>query len=136
LVLVQKYDFIVIGLIEYGFRPKMAKLPEQTTETINRLKQQSLDIVDTALETEFTLFELFGETDQTIPFFEDLKTVAEDAKTSFSRLSNLQLRIAEAQPRAAFDMLELLAQVIERTNIRFPVWERNVQEVKSEYNLS
>jgi hypothetical protein len=113
----------------------MAKLPEQTTETINRLKQQSLDIVDTALESEFTLFELFGETDQTISFFEDLKTVAEDAKASFSRLSNLQLRIAEAQPRAAFDMLELLAQVIERTNIRVPVWERNVQEVKSEYNL-
>jgi hypothetical protein len=113
----------------------MAKLPEQTTETINLLKQQSLNILDTALEVEFTLFELFGETDQTIPFFEDLKTVAEDAKTSFSRLSNLQLRIAEAQPRAAFDMLELLAQVIERTNVRVPVWERNVQEVKSEYNL-
>jgi hypothetical protein len=86
----------------------MAKLPKQTTETINHLKQQSLDIVNTALETEFTLFELFGETDQTISFFEDLKTVAEDAKASFSRLSNLQLRIAEAQPRAAFDMLELL----------------------------
>lgn len=113
----------------------MAKLPEHITETINRLKQRSLDIVDKALETEFTLFKFFGETDQTISFFEDLKTVAEDAKSSFSRLSNLQLRIAEAQPRAAFDMLELLAQAIERTNIRVPVWERSIQEVKSECNL-
>jgi hypothetical protein len=114
----------------------MAKLPEQTTETINHLKQQSLDIVDEALETDFTLFEVFGETDRTISFFEDLKTVAEDAKSSFSRLSNLQLRIAESQPHASFDMLELLAQVIVRTSTRIPAWERSVQEVKIEWNLS
>jgi hypothetical protein len=113
----------------------MAKLSEHTTKTINLLKQTSLDIVDKALETEFILFELFGETDRTISFFEDLKTVAEDAKLSFSRLSNLQLRIAEAQPSAEFDMLELLAQVIERTSVRIPAWERSVQEVKIEWNL-
>jgi hypothetical protein len=39
-------------------------------EIINRLKQQSLDIVDVALETEFALVKLFGETDQTIFFLE------------------------------------------------------------------
>lgn len=113
----------------------MAKLPTETTETINRLKQQALEIVDEATAAEFTLFELFGETDQTMPFFEDLKTVAEDAKSSFSRLSNFQLRIAEAQPIAASDMLELLAQVIARTIIRIPAWKRSVQEVKLEWNL-
>ncbi len=70
-----------------------------------------------------------------MPFFEELKTVAEDAKSSFSRLSNLQLRIAKAQPIAASDMLELLAQVIARTTTRIPAWERSVQEVKLEWNL-
>lgn len=113
----------------------MAKLPIETTETINRLKQQSLGIVDEATVAEFTLFELFGETDQTMPFLEDLKTVAEDAKSSFSRLSNLQLRIAEAQPIAAPDMVELLAQVIARTTTRIPAWRRSIEEVQIEWNL-
>jgi len=44
----------------------MAKLPEETTETINSLKQQLLDIVDEATAVEFALFERFGETDRTI----------------------------------------------------------------------
>ncbi|MBW4618963.1 MAG: hypothetical protein KME17_06350 [Cyanosarcina radialis HA8281-LM2] len=114
----------------------MAKLPPETTEIINRLKDRSLAIVDAATATEFTMFEIFGETDRTVPFFEDIKTVAEDAKSSFSRLSNLQLRIAEAQPIAAVDILELLAQTINRTSNRIPAWERSIEEVRLEWNLS
>ncbi|MBW4622106.1 MAG: hypothetical protein KME17_22480 [Cyanosarcina radialis HA8281-LM2] len=62
--------------------------------------------------------------------------MAEDAKSSFSRLSNLQLRISEAQPIAAADMLELLSQGIDRTNNRILAWERSIEEVRLEGNLS
>jgi 3-methyladenine DNA glycosylase/8-oxoguanine DNA glycosylase len=113
----------------------MAKLSSETTVTINDLKQRSLEIVDKATAVEFNIFERFGETDQTVPFFEELVTVAEDAKSTFTRLSNLQLRIAEAQPIAASDMLELLTQVIARTTIRMPAWERSIEEVQIELNL-
>ena len=113
----------------------MAKLPPETTETVNRLKQQSLDIVDEATAAELALFELCGETDQTMPFLDDLKTVIEDATSSFSQLSTLQLNIARTQPNTAPAMLGLLAQAVARTQARIPAWERSIEEVKMEWNL-
>lgn len=113
----------------------MAKLPEQTTVTINSLKQQLLDIVDDATAVEFVLFERFGETSRTISVLEQLKSVAEETASWFSQLSTLQLRIAQAQPIASADMLELLAQVIERTQLRLPAWKRSIQEVEIDWNI-
>ena len=64
-----------------------------------------------------------------------MKNVAEEAESSFSQLSTLQLQIAQAQPNATPDMLYLLAQVISRTQARIPALERSIQEVKMEWNL-
>lgn len=113
----------------------MAKLPEQTTVTINTLKQQSIEIVEQATATEFTLFQFFGETDETVSYLDEMKNVAEEAASSFSQLSTLQLNIAQAQPTASSAMLNLLAQVIERTQAKIPALARSVQEVKIEWNL-
>jgi outer membrane PBP1 activator LpoA protein len=88
--------------------------------TIKQLKQKSLEILHQVTATEFMIFEQFGETDQTIALFEELTTIAEDAKASFSRLNNLQLRIAETQPVIASDMLERLTQAIARITNRIP----------------
>jgi hypothetical protein len=113
----------------------MAKLPEATTETVNSLKQQLLDIVDRATAVEFALFERFGETDRTIIVLDELKNVSQEAASWFSQLSNLQLWIAEAQPVATSDMLELLAQRIASTQFKIPAWERSIQEVEIDWNL-
>lgn len=110
----------------------MAELPSEMVVIINQLKQQALDILNQATAIEFTIFDQFGETDQTIPFFEELTTIAEDAKASFTRLSNLQLRIAEAQPIIVSDMLELLTQAIDRITNRIPAWQRSLEEVQLE----
>lgn len=40
----------------------MAKLPQETSETIWSLKRRLLDIVEEATAAEFNLFEGFGET--------------------------------------------------------------------------
>jgi hypothetical protein len=56
--------------VAYAVVPLVLHRAIAPVEIINRLKQQSLDIVDVALETEFALFKLFGETDQTISFLE------------------------------------------------------------------
>ena len=113
----------------------MAKLPEQTTVTINTLKQQSIEIVEQATATEFTLFHFFGETDEIVSYLDEMKNIVEEAASSFSQLSTLQLNIAQAQPTASSTMLNLLAQVIERTQTKIPALARSVQEVKIEWNL-
>jgi 3-methyladenine DNA glycosylase/8-oxoguanine DNA glycosylase len=113
----------------------MAKLPRETSETIWSLKRQALEIVEEATAAEAAIFELFGETGTTVPFMDEMKSVAQEAASSFSQLSNLQLRIAETQTTASYDMLELLARVIARTQARIPAWERSIQEVKIEWNL-
>jgi len=65
----------------------MADLPSETTEIINKLKQQSLNIVNKALALELTIFELFGETDATIAALDEMKSAAENAESSYSQLS-------------------------------------------------
>lgn len=113
----------------------MAKFPNELAEDIWNLKRQLLEIVDAATAAELALFELFGETSDTIPFLDELKSVAERATPWFSRLSNFQLRIAESQPAISADMLNLVNQSIERIQIEIPAMERSIQEVKTEWNL-
>ena len=64
-----------------------------------------------------------------------MKNVADEAASSFSQLSTLQLQIAQAQPIAPADILQLLAQAIARTQSRIPAWKRSIEEVKLEWNL-
>ena len=113
----------------------MAGLPSRTSEIINQLKQQALDIVNEALALELTIFELFGETDATITALDEMKSAAEDAESSYSKLSTIQLQISQSQPVASPDMLQLLERAIARTQARIPALERSIEEVKMEYNL-
>jgi hypothetical protein len=66
---------------------------------------------------------------------DELKRVSERATPWFSRLSNLQIRIAESQPEVTFDMLDLLNQTITQIQIELPALERSIQEVKQDWNL-
>jgi hypothetical protein len=113
----------------------MAKLTEETTATINSLKQQLLNTVDDATAAEFALFERFGGTERTIHYLNELKSVAERSTSWFSRLSSLEIRIASSQPTVPSDMLELLIQSFTRIQAEVPALERSVQEVKIEWNL-
>lgn len=113
----------------------MAKLPTETSETIWSVKQQLLDIINEATAAEFTLFELFGETDRTISYLNELKSVVEQTTARFSQFSSIQLRIADTQPYAPPDMLGLVNEVIANTQQRLPAWKRSVQETKIEWRL-
>ncbi len=113
----------------------MAKLPSETREIINQLKHESLEIINEATTVEFTIFRQFGETEETLPYLDEMKSVEEQASSSFLQLSRLQLQIAQAQPSVSKDMLELLYRGIARTEIRIPALKRSVQEVKIQWNL-
>jgi hypothetical protein len=113
----------------------MAKLRSDTTEVINRLKQESLEIVDEATALEFKIFERFGESEQTLSYMDEMKNVSEEAIAAFSKLSSLQLQSSYTQPDLPVDILQLLVKTIERTQVRIPAWERSIEEVKLEWNL-
>ncbi len=113
----------------------MAKLLSETIKVINQLKQESLEIVDEATALELKIFEQFGESEQTLSYIDEMKNVAEEAITSFSRLSTLQLQVARSQPTASSATLELLVQAIQLTLARVPALERSIQEVKMEWDL-
>lgn len=113
----------------------MAQLPSETTEITNRLKQQALEIIDAGTATAFYLNEQIGETDETLPFFDELQSTTEDARNALSRLHNLQLMIAESQPIVPVEALRLPSRSIEHTISRIPAWKRSIEEVKLEFNL-
>lgn len=113
----------------------MAQLPPETTEVVIQLRQQTLAIVDKATATAFSLLELFGETETTLPFFEEVQTVHEGARDAFAQLNLLSLQVAEAQPVPSPQVLEWLSRCIAITTSRIPAWERSIEEVKLEFDL-
>ena len=114
----------------------MAKIPKNLNETINSLKQQALEIIEEATATEMAIFEMFGETEVTLPYLGEVNNVTNNAEATYTRLSTLQLRIAKSQPTAAHDMVKLLDETIASTQARIPAWERSIKEVKEEWRLS
>lgn len=114
---------------------EMAKLPLEVTKTLWNLKQQLLEIVEQVMATEYDIFKSFGETNETLSYLDEMKNVAEEAETSYSRLSRLHLQIIKAQPIPSNNLLELLQQSILRTQTRIFAWHRSIQEVKQEWNL-
>ena len=113
----------------------MAKVPENISETIWLLKRQSLDIVQQATEIEYILFDLFGETESTFAYLDEMKNIAESATSLYIRLFRLHLQIIQSQPQASNDLLGLLYQTIETTSVRLPALKRSIQEVKQEWRL-
>ena len=113
----------------------MAQLPLEVTETLWNLKRQALEIVEEATATEYSLFDAFGETEETLSYLDEMKNVAESATLSYSRLSNLHLQVTRSQPLASADMLRLLYTTIDTTSAGLPALKRSIKEVKQEWSL-
>jgi hypothetical protein len=114
----------------------MAKLPNEMAETFWLLKRQLLNIIDEATAAEFILFERFGETDRTMSYLDELKSVSEQATARFAKFSTIQLRLADVQPVVPIDMLELATEIIGSTQQRLPALNRSIQEIKGEWRLT
>jgi hypothetical protein len=93
----------------------MAKLPDPVISNIFIIQRRIIECIDATAATEFRLFERMGETAETLPEFEELQSIKEKLRSKYSRLYNLLLRIAESQPIASRDMLDLLYRSIEST---------------------
>jgi hypothetical protein len=113
----------------------MAKLSLETSQTIWELQHQLLEIIDTAKTLESSLFEAFGENDRTIPYLDELQSIAQQATERFSRFSTLQIRVANTQPPIPRDLLEIVDLSIESTQQKIPALKRSNQETIHEFNL-
>ncbi len=87
------------------------------------------------MAVEFILFEIRGETDETISFLDEMKNVSIQAEERYFQLSKLEVSIAQAQPTASNAMINLLTQAIEQNQMRTPAWQRSIQEEKLEWQL-
>lgn len=126
----------LLPVVEVAFGAAvMAKLSNDISEAIWRLKRELADVIDNARAAEFSLFDTFGETERTIVYLDDLQSVAEQATERFSQFSSLQIRLLNVQPHVPEDMLELVTRVIANAEARLPALEQSIQEIRTEWEL-
>ena len=114
----------------------MAELPDETLTIIFTLQRQLIESLNEAAATETIIFEQFGETEVTLPVLEQLQNVRERLLGPYSRLSALLPRIAEYQPTAPADVLNLLYQTIEQAKTAHDATDASVREAKRDFDLS
>jgi hypothetical protein len=112
----------------------MAKLPDPVISNIFIIQRRIIECIDATTATEFRLFERMGETAETLPEFEELQSIKEKLRSKYSRLYNLLLRIAESQPIASRDMLDLLYRSIESTEASIDASIASLQEIQRNWN--
>jgi hypothetical protein len=113
----------------------MADIPEETVTTILELIGRLAKLIDRSTATELSIFDRFGEIGSVASILEQLQNIKERATSSYSRLSNLLLRISEIQPIAPTATLDLLARTIERADATANAGEATVQEAKNDWNI-
>lgn len=113
----------------------MAKLSDETLTTIFTLQRQLGEGIEEAAAAEWALFQRQGETEETLPELAELQSARQRLNARYSGLYKLLLRILEIQPIAPADMLNLLAQAIERTEAARDASLASVREIKRNWNL-
>jgi len=99
----------------------MANLPESTLTTVASLLPRLFQVINLATETEFNLFERYGETEATLPELEELNNAAERVRSSYNRLYGLLLQVAQTQPAASAAIIDLLYRSIEMAMANFDI---------------
>lgn len=112
----------------------MAKLADSVIDRIFTLQRNLVECLDSTTALEFRLCQQFGETAETLPELEELQNIRDRLVTSYSRLQNILLRIAQSQPLAAQDMLELLYLSIEQTQSSIEISIASLQDIQRNWN--
>ena len=113
----------------------MAKLSPEVLTTIFSLQRRLIELIAETKNTEFSLFERYGETEETLPELEQIENCLERLRNSYSRLHTLTLRISEYYPSAPSAILELLAETIEQSQISADVVTASLSETRKNWRL-
>ncbi len=79
----------------------MAKLAEEILTRVFTIQRQLLERINEATEIEYQLLERFGETQETLDYFEQLQNSRERADNYYLRLFTSLRQIYPAQPVAS-----------------------------------
>jgi hypothetical protein len=111
----------------------VAKLPVATIFTILELQHRLIDSIDSVTETEFKLFMKHGETAQTLSELEELQSIKEKLEPVYSQLNVLLLKVAESQPIASDDVLNLLYSSIEMAEVVLGASAASLREIQNNW---
>ncbi|MGI0482623.1 hypothetical protein ACN4EE_17790 [Geminocystis sp. CENA526] len=113
----------------------MAKLSPEILTTIFSLQRRLIELIAETKITEFSLFERYGETEETLPELEQIQNCFERLKNPYSRLHTLTLRISEYYPVAPSAILELLSETIEQAQLSADVVAASLSETQKNWRL-
>jgi hypothetical protein len=140
---VDDYRSITAGLIKpakltgetfLSIYSPVAKLPDSVIDNIFTLQRHLVECLDSTTAMEFRLCQEIGETAETLPELEELQNIRERLVNSYSRLQNILLRIAQSQPIAARDMLDLLYRSMEQTQSFIDASIASLQDIQRNWN--
>jgi hypothetical protein len=112
----------------------VAKLPDETTIDILELQRRLINSLHLATEAEFKLLEQHGETPETLSELEELQNIRERLTPIYSRLYVLLLKVAESQPVASNDVLNLLHGSIERAEMLLDSSAASLREIQDNWS--
>ncbi|MBW4700030.1 MAG: hypothetical protein KME03_19435 [Aphanocapsa lilacina HA4352-LM1] len=110
-------------------------LPDELKNEIFALAAQLLDVIDLAGSTERALFELHGQTIQTLDDFQALANVSDEAQDLYRRLSGLMPAIARDALEVATAKMNLLQQTMQKTVQRLAASRQSIGEVQQFWSL-
>jgi hypothetical protein len=112
----------------------VAKLPDNIITNIFTIQRKIIECIDSTTATEFGLFNSIGETAETLPELEELQNIKERLQSQYSRLHILLLKVAESQPTASGDMLNLLYRAIDSTEAALDASVASLQDIQRNWN--
>ncbi len=113
----------------------MAKLPEEILTRVFTIQRQLLERINEATEIEYQLLEEFGETEETLIYFEQVQNSRERADSYYLRLFTALRQIYPAQPVASRDSLEILARFIGEAQASVDAVGATLAEIKRDFDL-
>ncbi len=112
----------------------MAEISKETIQKILELMGRLSILIDTASSSELFIFNTYGETQEMVYVLEQLQNTKERGVSSYSRLSNLLLKVSEVQPSAPIALVEMLVQAIEQAQATVDAGEATIKEARNDWS--
>jgi hypothetical protein len=112
----------------------VAKLPDAVIDNVFTLQRNLVECLDATTAMEFRLCQQIGETAETLPELEELQNIRDRLVSSYSRLQNILLRVAQSQPIAAQDMLGLLYRSMDQAQSFIDASIASLQDIQRNWN--
>jgi hypothetical protein len=113
----------------------VAEISKETIEEILKLMGRLSVLIDRASSTELSIFNTYGETNETIYVLEQLQNTKDKGVASYSRLSTLLLKVSEVQPTASIAIIEMLIKAIEQAQATVDAGEATVKEARNDWSI-